>query len=156
LNGGGEGMSGSDRRPITIYADAVCDFFHYGHVEFFRQARALGDRLIVGLNSDRDAATYKPLPVLTHAERVAVVRGCRYVDQVLDDPPPLHPTRAFLDGLGADFLCHGDDMSEEQLAFWYGDLIPSGRLKVVRYTPTISTRQIVSRIAERVRGGQTA
>jgi cytidyltransferase-like protein len=138
-------------RPIVVYADAVCDLFHYGHVEFFRQARALGDRLIVGLNSDRDAASYKPAPILTHAERVAVVRGCRFVDEVLDEPPPLHPTRAFLDQIGAAFLCHGDDMSEKDLTFFYGDLVPSGRLKVVRYTPTIATRQIVARIAERLR-----
>jgi len=143
-------MSASGGKPITIYADVVCDLFHYGHVEFFRQARALGDRLVVGLVSDRNVATYKPAPILIHAERVAVVRGCRFVDQVLDEPPPLHCTRAFLDEIGADFCCHGDDMGQKELAFWYGDLIPSGRLKVVRYTPTISTRQIVARIAERL------
>lgn len=143
-------MSGSDGRPITIYADVVCDLFHYGHVEFFRQARALGDRLIVGLVSDGNVATYKPPPILTHAERVAVVRGCRFVDHVLDEPPPLHCTRAFLDEIGADYCCHGDDMSADQLAFWYGDLISSGRLKVVRYTPAISSRQIVARIADRL------
>ena len=117
-------MSGSDGRPITIYADVVCDLFHYGHVEFFRQARALGDRLIVGLVSDGNVATY--------------------------EPPPLHCTRAFLDEIGADYCCHGDDMSADQLAFWYGDLISSGRLKVVRYTPAISSRQIVARIADRL------
>jgi len=144
-------MSASDAKPITVYADVVCDLFHYGHVEFFRQARALGDRLIVGLVSDRNVATYKPAPILAHAERVAVVRGCRFVDEVLDEPPPLHCTRAFLDQIGADYCCHGDDMGATDLAFWYGDLIPSGRLKVVRYTPAISTRQIVERIAERLR-----
>jgi len=149
-------MSGSDRRPITIYADVVCDLFHHGHVEFFRQARALGDRLIVGLVSDRNVATYKPAPILTHAERVAVVRGCRFVDEVLAEPPPLHCTRAFLDEIGADYCCHGDDMGKKELAFWYGDLIPSGQLKVVRYTPAISTREIVARIAERLRGGDLA
>lgn len=146
-------MSASGGKSVTIYADVVCDLFHHGHVEFFRQARALGDRLIVGLVSDRNVATYKPAPIMTHAERVAVVRGCRFVDQVLDEPPPLHCTRAFLDEIGADYCCHGDDMSETELAFWYADLIPAGRLKVVRYTPTISTRQIVARVAERLAQG---
>jgi glycerol-3-phosphate cytidylyltransferase len=145
-------MSGSDGgKSVCVYADAVCDLFHYGHVEFFRQARALGDRLIVGINSDRDAAVYKPPPIMTHAERVAVVRGCRFVDQVLDAPPPLYCTRSFLDEIGADFCCHGDDMSAQELARWYGDLMPSGRLKLVRYTPTISSRQIVARIVDRLR-----
>src|SRR5579862_1241237 len=137
--------------PITIYADGVFDLFHYGHVAFLRQARALCDRLIVGVHADRDVASYKVPPILTHAERVAVVRGCRFVDQVLDEPAPLQATPALLDKIGADFCCHGDDMSEEQLAFFYADLMPSGRLKVVRYTPAIATRQIVARIAERLR-----
>jgi cytidyltransferase-like protein len=149
-------MSGSHGKPIAIYADVVCDLFHHGHVEFFRQARALGDRLIVGIVGDGDVATYKPPPVLTHAERVAVVRGCRFVDQVLDAPPPLHCTPAFLDEIGADYCCHGDDLSPADLRHRYGALMPSGRLKVVRYTPTISSRQIVARIADRLRQGEPA
>jgi len=138
---------------ITIYVDAVCDLFHFGHVAFFARARALGDRLIVGLLSDADAATYKPRPILTHAERVAVVRGCRHVDLVLDDPAPLHCTRQFLDSIGAAYCCHGDDMAEEELAFWYADLIDSGRLRTVPYSAGISSRDIVARVVDRARAG---
>lgn len=137
-------------RLSWIYVDVVCDLFHYGHVEFFRQARLLGDRLIVGVVSDDDAAAYKPAPILTHAERVAVVRSCRFVDRVLDAPAPLFCTRAFLDEIGADYCCHGDDMNPEELARWYDDLIPAGRLKLVPYTSTISSRQIVDRIVRRL------
>jgi len=100
-------MSGSDGgKSVCVYADAVCDLFHYGHVEFFRQARALGDRLIVGINSDRDAATYKPPPIMTHAERVAVVRGCRFVDQVLDAPVQEY-TRALVAAASIEKPLHG-------------------------------------------------
>lgn len=137
----------------TIYVDAVCDLFHFGHVEFFARARALGDRLIVGLLSDADAATYKPQPILTHAERVAVVKGCRHVDLVLEEPAPLHCTRVFLDAIGAAFCCHGDDMPPEELAFWYADLIGSGRLRTVPYSAGISSRGIIARVVERARAG---
>ena len=142
-----------ERKPIRVYADVVCDLFHAGHVEFFRNARALGDRLIVGVVADEDAATYKPAPVMTHDERVAVVRGCRFVDEVLETPAPLHCTRAFLDRIGADFACHGDDFPPAEIARWYGDLIPSGRIRVVPYTPGISSRAIVERVAQRLRDG---
>jgi cytidyltransferase-like protein len=141
-------MSG---KPVWIYADVVCDLFHYGHVEFFRQARELGDALVVGLVGDADVLSYKPPPVLNFAERLAVVRGCRYVDRVLDEPAPLHANAAFLDRIGADFCCHGNDMPADELRFWYGDLADCGRLKVVRYTTGISTRQIFERVAERLR-----
>jgi cytidyltransferase-like protein len=143
----------SGTRLVWIYADVVCDLFHHGHVEFFRHARRLGDRLVVGLVSDADVASYKPLPIMSFEERVAVVRGCRFVDRVLDAPAPLHCTREFLDKIGADYCCHGDDMTAQELHHWYGDLAFSGGLKVVRYTSTISSRQIVARVAGRVHDG---
>jgi hypothetical protein len=42
-------------------------------------------------------------------------------------------------------------MNQDELHRWYQDLIPAGRLKVVRYTPRISSRQIVDRIVNRAR-----
>jgi cytidyltransferase-like protein len=136
---------------VWIYADAVCDLFHYGHVEFFRLARSLGDRLIVGLVGDQDVMTYKPAPIMTFQERVAVVRACSMVDRVLDTPAPLHCTCGFLDEIGAAYCCHADDMDQDQLQYWYRDIIAAGRLKVVSYTPGISSRQIIARVADRLR-----
>jgi cytidyltransferase-like protein len=142
-----------ETRLVWIYADVVCDLFHYGHVEFFRHARALGDRLVVGLVGDADVATYKPAPIMTFEERLAVVRGCRFVDRALDAPAPLHCTRRFLDEIGADFCCHGNDMNAEELDRWYHDLASTNRLKVVPYTFEISSRQIVGRVVKRVQDG---
>lgn len=138
--------------PSLIYVDVVCDLFHPGHVEFLKQARALGDGLIVGVCSDDDVATYKPRPVMTLDERVAMLRACRYVDQVIPNAP-LHCTRAWLDQIGAAFVCHGDDFPKEELDYWYGDLAGTGRLKVVPYTRGISTRDIIARIAGRLADG---
>jgi cytidyltransferase-like protein len=141
------------RRPKTpltwIYADVVCDLFHYGHVEFFHRARALGDRLVVGLVSDRDVCAYKPAPIMTFDERIAVVRSCRVVDRVLDALAPLHCTRQFLDEIGAEYCCHGDDMSSRELEHWYRDVIAAGRLKLVPYTTSISSREIIARVVSR-------
>ena len=139
--------------PVWIYAEGVFDLFHAGHVEFFRQARLLGDRLVVGLMSDADAASYKPAPILSHAERLAVVSACRHVDRALDEPAPLFTTCEFLDRIGAGFCCHGDDFNQTELARWYVDLMPAGRLKLVRYTAVISSRAIVDRVARRLAQG---
>ena len=43
--------SPTDRDPVWVYVDGVCDLFHAGHVRFFEKARAFGDRLVVGLHS---------------------------------------------------------------------------------------------------------
>jgi cytidyltransferase-like protein len=140
-------------QPVWVYVDCVCDLFHMGHVRFFEKARSFGDRLVVGLHSDADVATYKPAPILSFAERLEVVRACRLVDRVIEYPAPLHVTAAHLDSFGASYACHADDMSPEQLDFWYGELVPAGRLKVVPYTAGISSRDIVARVAERLKAG---
>jgi cytidyltransferase-like protein len=142
----------NERRLIWVYVDVVCDLFHPGHVAFFRQARALGDRLIVGLVGDDAVATYKPRPIMTTAERAVVVGACRYVDRVIPDAP-LHCTRAHLDAIGADFVVHGDDFPPEEIAYWYHDVIAEGRLKTVPYTRTISSRAIIERVADRLGAG---
>ncbi len=139
---------------VWVYVDVVCDLFHPGHIEFFQNARALGDRLIVGVNGDADVATYKPAPIMSFDERRLMVEACRYVDRVLPASAPLHCTPAFLDEIGAAFCVHGDDMDAAELAFWYGALIPSGRLRTVRYSARASTRDIVARVVDRYRAGQ--
>lgn len=144
---------GEDRRPVWVYVDGVFDLFHAGHIAFLRQARALGDHLVAGVHSDDEVATYKPRPILGFHERLAMVESCRLVDRVVPFPVPLHVTAAALDSYGADFAVHGDDVSPEHMAFWYGDLVAAGRIRIVPYTAGIASREIVGRIADRLRDG---
>ena len=65
----------------------VADLFHYGHVNFLRQARLNGDYLLVGVHADDAITVYKPKPIMTMEERVASVEGCRYVDEVVPNAP---------------------------------------------------------------------
>ena len=48
-----------------VYVDMVADLFHYGHVEVLRQARALGDYLLVGVHADDSVLAHKRKPILT-------------------------------------------------------------------------------------------
>lgn len=61
------------------------DPMHSGHVEYFKEARKLGDMLIVGLNSDPWLTRKKSKPFMPISERSAVVSSVRYVDEVVDD-----------------------------------------------------------------------
>ena len=70
-----------------VYVDIVGDLFHYGHMEFLKNARALGDYLLVGVHADDAVIAHKRKPILTMEERVACVAGCRYVDEVLPNAP---------------------------------------------------------------------
>ncbi len=94
-----------------VYVDMVADLFHYGHVEFLRKARALGDYLLVGIHGDDVVVAYKRRPILTMEERAASVAGCRYVDEVVTDAP-LRVTRDWIERHAIDVVVHGDDFSE--------------------------------------------
>ena len=51
----------------------VADLFHYGHVEFLKQANAFGDHLLVGIHSDETVQANKRIPILSMEERAASV-----------------------------------------------------------------------------------
>lgn len=131
-----------------VYADMVADLFHHGHVEFLRQARALGDELVVGVHSDESVRSYKRSPVMTLDERVAVLRGCRYVDEVIPDAP-LRVTRDWVERHGIDLVVHGDDFDHDALMRMYGEPADMGILRTVPYTEGVSTSELLRRLTRR-------
>ncbi len=130
---------------VRVYADIVGDLFHYGHVEFLKNARALGDYLIVGVCADDVVGPNKRRPLLTMEERVASVAACRYVDEVLPNAP-WRIDRAWIDQHNIQLVVHGDDYSQEQLQYIYKVPIELGILRTVPYTKGISTSEIIRRI----------
>lgn len=89
------------------YTTGVFDLFHIGHVNLLRNAKALCDRLIVGVTVD-DLVSYKgKQSVIPYHERIEVVRACRYVDVALpqNDIDKVEAVRK----LKADILFVGDD-----------------------------------------------
>jgi cytidyltransferase-like protein len=130
-----------------VYADMVADLFHYGHVEFLRRARQLGDALVVGIHSDATVTSYKRTPTMTMDERLAVVAACRYVDEVIPDAP-LVVSADWISRHRIDLVVHGDDASDDQLMLMYRVPHEQGILRTLAYTPGISSTDIVRRIVE--------
>jgi cytidyltransferase-like protein len=134
-----------------VYVDMVADLFHYGHMEFLKKARELGDYLMVGINSDEVLVSHeykKGKPILTTAERVKSVAGCRHVDEVLPDAPFI-VDRAWIEEHDIHLVVHGDDFSLEQREYFYKIPMEMGILRTVPYTKGISTTEIIRRMLER-------
>ncbi len=140
-------MSGR-QRPVRVYVDMCADLFHAGHVALLARARAFGDELFAGVMNDADMTAYKHAPILSMAERIAVVAACRHVDRVIPDAPT-RPTPAFLDAHGIHVVVHGDDYTQAQVEAYYGAIRRTHRLEIVPYTNGISTTEIVRRIRAR-------
>jgi cytidyltransferase-like protein len=120
-----------------------------GHIRFLRQARALGNRLIVGVMSDELVETYKRRPILTLDERAEVVAACRYVDEVIP-AAPAPVTESFLREHRIDLVVHGDDFDPATVEYWYGVPLRLGMFRTVSYTSGISTSVILERMREQI------
>jgi ethanolamine-phosphate cytidylyltransferase len=143
-----ENLDVSAAARLRVYVDMVGDLFHAGHVSLLREARRHGDWLVVGVLSDDTAASYKRRPIMTLAERVAVIESCRYVDEVIEGAP-LQVTEEFLTEHGITTVVHGDDLSPEGAEFVYGPAAAAGKLTYVRRTAGISTTQLIQRVLDR-------
>jgi cytidyltransferase-like protein len=134
----------------TIYTKVVADLFHAGHVNFFRQARELGDRLVVQVVGDARVAAAKRAPLMTQAERLAVVAGCRWVDEAQLDGPRII-TRAFMDKNNYAIYAYAavDEAEAISKRRDCADL-PDDRVRVLRYTADISSTLIYQRLRERL------
>ena len=69
-----------------VFTNGVFDLLHIGHVRYLAQARALGDALLVAINSDRTVRELKgpDRPIFDQAERAEILAALRYVDYVVD------------------------------------------------------------------------
>ena len=136
-----------DRTTARVYVDMVGDLFHAGHVALLREARGHGDELVVGVLSDEVAAAYKRRPIMTLAERVAVIEACRWVDEVVPGAP-FEVTQDFLDEHRITTVVHGDDLSAEGAASIYGPAVASGRYVAVPRTTDLSTTELIRRVLD--------
>ena len=99
-----------------MFTNGVFDILHPGHVRYLRDARALGDLLIVGVNSDRSVkalAKAPDRPINPEAERAEVLRALASVDAVVifDEDTP----HAIISALQPDILVKGADWGENAI-----------------------------------------
>ena len=99
-------------KEIRIWMDGAFDMMHFGHMNAFRQGKSLGTYLIVGVNSDESITACKGKPVNSDEERLATVRSCRWVDEVVPNVPYVMTEEYLLyiiEKYRIDYVVHGDD-----------------------------------------------
>lgn len=82
----GSGLSIREREKTeTVFTNGCFDVFHYGHLHLLREARKLGDSLVVGINSDASVKRLKgrDRPIFQYKYRSQVVASLIYVDGVV-------------------------------------------------------------------------
>jgi rfaE bifunctional protein nucleotidyltransferase chain/domain len=129
-----------------VFTNGVFDLLHIGHLRYLQQARAHGDALIVGLNSDRSVRANKgpERPIMPEGERAEVLEALSCVDGVVvfDEETP-HDLIAVLE---PDVLVKGADWAEDAIVG--RDIVEArgGRVVRVALEPGRSTSAIIERI----------
>lgn len=139
-------MSDNGKKEVRVWCDGCYDMVHFGHANSLRQAKALGDYLIVGIHTDEEITKHKGPPVFTEEERYKMVRGIKWVDEVVEGAPYI-TTLETLDKYDCAFCVHGDDITMTADGVDTYHLVKAaGRYKEVLRTAGVSTTDVVGRM----------
>ncbi len=131
-----------------VFTNGCFDIVHLGHIDYLEKARNLGQRMILGLNTDASVSRIKgPLrPVVNEYARARLMAALAFVDAVtlFDEPTPL----ALIEAVRPDILVKGDDYSISSIVGADFVLGNGGRVETVALVPGYSTTSLIARIKE--------
>jgi D-beta-D-heptose 7-phosphate kinase/D-beta-D-heptose 1-phosphate adenosyltransferase len=134
------------RSDRVVFTNGVFDLLHPGHVDVLVAARARGDALVVGLNSDASVRRLKgpARPVRGEAERAYVLAALEVVDVVVifEDDTPLELVRR----LQPSVIVKGGDYSPETVVGAAEVRAAGGEVVIVPLTPGHSTTAIIEKL----------
>ncbi|MBI1762323.1 MAG: D-glycero-beta-D-manno-heptose 1-phosphate adenylyltransferase [Acidobacteria bacterium] len=132
----------------VVFTNGCFDLLHPGHVRYLQQARALGEALIVALNSDRSVRELKgpARPILKEEERAEVMAALACVDfvTIFDEPTP----RKIITALLPDILVKGGDWSIETIVGREEVEAAGGRVLNLPFVAGVSTSEMIARIMQ--------
>jgi rfaE bifunctional protein nucleotidyltransferase chain/domain len=130
----------------VVFTNGCFDLLHPGHVSYLQAARALGDSLVVGLNSDASVSRLKgPLrPIIPEEDRATVLAALESVDAVVvfDEDTPVRLLRELKPAVyakGGDYRV--EDLPEAEVAAEIG-----AEVRILPFEPGYSTTALIERI----------
>ena len=131
---------------ILVFTNGCFDLLHPGHIDLLERARAFGDRLVVGINSDESVRAIKGTgrPLVQEKDRAAVLCALRCVDEVIifNEATPAR----LIEELRPDVLVKGGDWPIEQIIGSDFVLANGGRVMSLTYNVPHSSSDIIERM----------
>jgi D-beta-D-heptose 7-phosphate kinase/D-beta-D-heptose 1-phosphate adenosyltransferase len=137
------------KRKRIVFTNGCFDLLHVGHIRYLEEAKALGDILVVGINSDRSVRNIKgPLrPILPEEERAEILSGLGCVDYItiFDEADPLK----LISSLQPHILVKGGDWTKETTVGKEVVERSGGEVIILPFVQGASTSNLIEAILER-------
>ncbi len=134
-------------KQSIVFTNGCFDLLHTGHVTYLEAARKTGDKLILGLNTDRSVSALKgpTRPVIHEADRARVLAALEAVDAVIlfDEDTPLK----LIDAIRPDIIVKGSDYTEDQVVGGKEVKSWGGKVALIDIVPGRSTSGIIEKLA---------
>ncbi len=135
-------------RKKIVFTNGTFDILHRGHVSYLEKARAAGDLLVVGVNSDSSVRSYKGpgRPVNPEKDRLFVLAALQCVDYVVlfSDPTPL----SLIMKVKPDVLAKGADWKLKDIVGAPEVMSWGGKVKRIQFVKGRSSTKVINKLAE--------
>ena len=137
----------SNEEQVIVFTNGCFDIIHSGHLDLLKEAKSYGDKLIVGLNSDKSVSKLKGpgRPIIGQSERKKILSALKFVDEVIifNEENPLK----LIKKLKPSILVKGADYTKEQVVG--GAFVESygGEIKLVKLTKGKSSSKIINKLS---------
>lgn len=133
-----------------VFTNGCFDLLHLGHVDYLEKARQLGDKLVLGLNTDASISRIKGpnRPLQDEVSRARIMASLLFIDAVVlfDQNTPLE----LIEAVQPDILVKGDDYTLENIVGHEVVLARGGEVKTVPLVKGYSTTNIVKKIEKQL------
>lgn len=131
---------------VVVFSNGCFDIIHPGHSDYLSRAAALGDKLVLGLNSDESVRRLKGenRPVIPQEDRARLLASFQFVDMVVifDEDTPAK----LIDSIIPDVLVKGKDYEIKDIVGANTVLQNGGRVETIELTHGFSTTELIRKI----------
>ncbi|RVU24820.1 D-glycero-beta-D-manno-heptose 1-phosphate adenylyltransferase [Sandaracinomonas limnophila] len=138
-----------NKNEKVVFTNGCFDILHLGHVDYLEKAKNTGNRMIVGLNTDKSVKKLKgpERPINNEYARARLLAALAFVDAVVlfEEDTPLQ----LITQLQPDILVKGNDYSVETIVGAKEVIANGGQVKTIELVPDYSTTKILERLETR-------
>lgn len=134
----------------VVFTNGVFDLLHIGHITYMAKAAELGDKLVIGLNSDSSVKRIKgnDRPVNDQNSRAALLAALFFVDAIVvfDEDTPINAITTLM----PDILVKGADYSVENIVGAKEVIANGGEVKTINFVEGYSSTSIIQKIRNQI------